>query len=1181
MMRTTKVLDGNAAAARVAYAFSDVAFVYPITPATPMAEQVEKLSSAHHKNAFGQVVAVNEMQSEAGVAGAMHGSLVAGGLASTFTASQGLLLMIPNLYKMAAEHLPGVIYVASRTVATHALSIFGDHSDVYATRQTGVSIFSASSVQEVVDLAPAAHMAALVGKMPVVFFFDGFRTSHETQKVDVWSEADLANMLPLEAIAAFKNNALNPNHPRVMGSAQNPDTFFQVREASNLNYLALPEVFDLQLAKINSAIGTNYKPYEYYGAVDAQHIIVAMGSVVDTIKQTVDYLNSIGKKVGVLNVRLFRPFSTSKFIEAIPKTVTQISVLDRSKEPGATGEPLYMDVVCALAASAAHSSISINRGRYGLSSKDTTPENIISVFENVEKREFTIGITDDVTNLSLEPAKPLGLDTKQHTCCKFFGRGADGTIGSVKAAGKIIGQHTHNFVQVYAQHDSKTAGALTTSHLRFGKTPVHEPYLVRKAHFVACNNFTDFEKYNLYENLLDGADLLLNCPYTVKELDAKLSGVAKQYLASHNIKLHIIDASGLCRKIGLGKHVNTMLITAAFCIMNLMPAENCAKLLKQYVHDAYSAYGNKVLQANESAIDCARENLCEVNILASWANADTLVNSNGADTATIAPIAPSDTFSNTYASTIQAQVLRNKGNKIPVSAFVPFADGSAPSGTTANEKPGAAVRVVSWNPKECMQCNHCAFVCPAAAIRPYALSKQEANAAPVDLKHTPLTGNSAFEFAIGVSVMDCTGCATCISKCPCAGKALRLGKLENEKSEQTAFDFLETLPKKEEIEVLFRPTSVKGSQFKKPLMEFAPACPGCGEAPYAKLLTQLFGERMYIANATGCSSIWGNTSPSTPYTTNSTGAGPVWSNSLFEDAAEFGFGMLLAQNHARQALKPRLQKLSSNPACDKGLQGAIKAWLQSYSYGHANAVATELLCKRLKQSNLPEATEILKHESELSKKSQWVFGGDGWAYDIGFGGLDHILASGQDINIIVFDTQCYSNTGGQASKATPRGAMAKLCSNGKTTPKKNLAAIACSYKNVYVASIAMGADMNQCIKAMIEAEAHEGPSILLAYAACKHHGLNSSAHTQIEEEKAVQCGYWNLFRYNPANANNKTGGLEVDAAADTSKLEKFLAREARYSKENYSSTDVANEMFNELKNDVLLEDMSLNKTTKN
>lgn len=1166
MKREIQILDGNKAAASVAYEFTDVAFVYPITPATPMAEYTEQFSASNKENLFGHKVSVSQMQSEAGVSGAMHGALATGALASTYTASQGLLLMIPNIYKMAAEHLPGVIYVASRSIATHALSIFGDHSDIYAARQTGACIFSVSNVQEIVDLAPAAHLSAIIGKMPVIFFFDGFRTSHEIQKVEMWSKEDLRDFLPDEYIEAFREQALNPVHPKAMGSAQNPDIYFQAREANNLNYLMMPELVSIQIDKINDKLGTSYAPYEYYGAKDADHVIIAMGSVIDTIKSTVDYLNSNGQKVGVLNVRLFRPFSTSKFIEALPSSTKLISVLDRTKEPGSVGEPLYQDVASVLKDSYLQH-VELHHGRYGLASKDTTPEQIEAVFANHEKKEFTIGILDDITNLSLEPKAPLSLDTKDCFCCKFYGRGSDGTIGSVKAAGKIIGEHTDKYVQVFSEYDSKVSGSLTTSHLRYSKHKINAPYLVSKAHFIVCNHFKDLKSYDLLYDLLDEGALLLNCSCSIEELERCLSSSTKQYLAKHKISLYTIDADLLCRKIGLGNHINMMIMTAAFCIMKLMADDDCAALLKKYVEIAYKSYGSSVLEKNKEAIECARENLNQIEIPKEWSQAeDSKLDSfdQARDTKALDP------KKENFLKKIHEPIMKKKGDGIPVSSLIPYSDGSSPSGTSAYDKLGAAAYVAVWNMKECLQCNHCSFVCPHSAIRPYILTKEEAEHAPAGMKHCILTGSSDHEFTIGVSVMDCTGCGSCLSKCPASGKALRMMPLEKATDQQEIFDYLESLPKKEIASKLFRPTSVKGSQFKKPLLEFPGSCPGCGETPYAKLLTQLFGDRMYIANATGCSSIWGNSTPSMPYTTDAKGQGPAWSNSLFEDAAEFGYGMLLAHSHIRDSLKERLLKLKDRLREEDPLKNSIENWMDTYNSGSLNSSTTDDLCRQLASHSSPEAKSILQYQDYLAKKSQWIFGGDGWAYDIGFGGLDHILASGKDINILVFDTECYSNTGGQASKSTPQGAIAKLASTGKITSKKDLPSIAMNYKDVYVASISMGADMNQCIKAMVEAESYNGPSLLLAYAPCKHHGLpRGAAGAQYEEETAVACGYRNLFRYNPSNTEKGLAPMQLDAYGDSEKLDVFLSHEKRYKEANYADPKQGDILKEGLKEDVV------------
>lgn len=1165
MKRNVRIIDGNTAAADIAYNFSDVAFVYPITPATPMSERVEKLSTQKAQNLFDNTVTVREMQSEAGVAGAMHGSLVSGALTSTFTASQGLLLMVPNIYKMAAEHLPGVIYVAARSIATHALSIFGDHSDIYAIRQTGACIFCVSNVQEIADLAPIAHTSAIIGKMPVVFSFDGFRTSHETQKIEFWDKDTLKGLLPTKKIEMFRESSLNPNHPKAMGSAQNPDVYFQAREASNLNYIAMPEVIDLEIQKINNMLSTKYAPHEYYGASDAEHVIVAMGSVVDTAKEAIDYLASQGKKVGVLNVRLFRPFSTTKFLDALPASVRQISVLDRSKEPGSAGEPLYQDIVCALSAKAEMRNIEVFRGRYGLASKDTTPEQIVSVFNNTQKREFTIGINDDVTKLSLDAGRRLDLDCKKNYCCKVYGNASDGTISSVKAAAIIIGEHTDNYCQVYAQHDAKVSGSLTTSHLRFGPDPISEPYFIDKAQFVSCNHFADLEKYKLYGNLTENGNLLLNCPYSDSELSCHLSSATKKFLSDNNIHIYTIDADTIAKKIGLKKHINTVLITAAFCVLELMDHDDCANLLKKFAEREFKRFGQKIVEMNKEAIDCARDNLHKIDIPSDWKTC------GGADL----EHEDIDGLQDFFADQIQKPIMQNRGDEIPVSAFIEYSDGATPVGMATKEKTQKSQNVVKWNASECIQCNHCSFVCPHGAIRPYVIDTTELQNAPVDIKTLDLVGDERYKFAIGVSTLNCTGCKTCISKCPKAGKALRLGQVDADNTEQRAFEYLETLPKKQVTDELFRPSSVKGSQFKKPLLEFPNACSGCGQTAYAKLLTQLFGERMIIANATGCSSIWGNSFASSAYSASNSGRGPAWSNSLFEDAAEFGYGMLLAQNHIRENLKTSLENISDKLSPNNSLKESIEEWIDTFNNGADNVVATDKLVKQLEKLNDDDARKILAKKDYMAKKSQWVFGGDGWAYDIGFGGLDHVLATNQDINILVFDTECYSNTGGQASKATREGAIAKLASDGKNTRKKDLAGQAMLYDNVYVASVSMGANLNQCIKAFTEAERHSGPSLIIAYSPCKHHGLHSSSISQIEEERAVGCGYRTLFRYNPDNVSKGKEKMQIDSSADLSKLDKFLSNEDRFREENYTSEDRAKSMKSQLKDNLAREIKSL------
>lgn len=1080
-MREFRTLDGNEAAAYVAYGFTEAAFIYPITPSTSMAEKVERWASEKKLNLLDEPVRVEQMQSEAGVAGAIHGALACGALSTTFTASQGLLLMLPNLYKIAAERLPGVFYVASRTVASHALSIFGDHSDIYAMRQTGCAILCANSVQEVMDLAPVAHASALAGHLPVIFFFDGFRTSHETQKIEVWSKDELKSFLSNKDISDFREAALAPDNPVQMGSAQNSDIFFQTREASNLSYMLMAETVKGKMNIVNTKLGTDYAPFNYHGAADAEHVIVAMGSVCDTLTQVVDYLNENEHKVGVCKVRLYRPFSTLDFIESLPDTVKQISVLDRTKEPGAGGEPLYLDVLSAINNSK-FSGVSVFHGRYGLASKDTTPAQLIAVFKNKIKTEFTIGINDDVTLLSLTAPDESFIDDSSSVCCKFWGRGGDGTISGCKTITKLIGDKTGYYPQLYSEYDSRKTGGLTVSHLRISKEPVHSPYLISKAHFVVCTHLDDLLKYDVVSELVLEGKLLINCPYSSKELAENLPGELKEQLLKKKISLYTIDADRLSGKAGLGKHFNTICM-AAFLKLNGFVSEEEGKVwLGEYVGATYSGKDSRHLSANAKGIEFGFDEVKAVTIDSEWVN---LSGADENDTGSLSQ-ATGDLSLLNYVEKIQGTVNGHKGDILPVSSFLSGENGAIPRGTSAFVKPGIARYVPVWNPKMCIQCNHCSFVCPHGTIRPFALTSKETNSAPAGLKYAPLKGMKKYIFSINISVMDCTGCASCLSVCPEHGQALTLKPLEQVKENQVVFDYCASLPPKADISNNFRVSSVKGSQFQKPLLEFSGACGGCGETPYAKLLTQLFGDRMYIANATGCSSIWGNSAPNTPYCSNSEGKGPAWSNSLFEDAAEFGYGMLTA-------------------------------------------------------------TEILSNKEHRIKASHWIFGGDGWAYDIGYGGLDHVLSKGANINILVFDTEVYSNTGGQLSSATPKGAKAKFAAAGKTRPKMNLAERCMSHGDVYVASVAMGADMNQCIKAMVEAESYPGPSIIIAYSPCIAHGIKSSmAHSQAEQALAVACGHVKLFRYDPRLSAKGQEPYQLDSSEPTRDYSDFTKKETRF-----------------------------------
>ena len=1135
--RQMKTMDGNQAAAHASYAYTDVAAIYPITPSSVMAEHTDEWATEGRKNIFGQTVQVTEMQSEAGAAGAVHGSLSAGALTTTYTASQGLLLMIPNIYKIAGEQLPAVINVSARAIATHALSIFGDHSDVYACRQTGAAMLCSSSVQEVMDLTPVSHLSALKGKVPFINFFDGFRTSHEIQKIEAWDYEDLKDMADMDAIAAFRKNALNPNRPVERGSAQNPDIFFQAREASNPYYDALPAIVQEYMDKVNAKIGTDYKLFNYYGDANAETIIIAMGSVNDTIEETIDYLLKQGEKVGVVKVRLYRPFSAQALIDAIPDSVKRIQVLDRTKEPGSLGEPLWLDVVAALRGTK-FDGVPVFSGRYGLGSKDTTPAQIVATFHNTEKARFTIGINDDVTHLSLDPGPALVTTPEGTTNCKFWGLGADGTVGANKNSIKIIGDNTDMYAQAYFDYDSKKSGGVTMSHLRFGKKPIKSTYLIRKANFVACHNPAYIRKYNMVQELVDGGTFLLNCTWSDAELEEHIPGQVKKYIADHNINFYTIDGVKIGVATGMGPtRINTILQSAFFKLSAIIPEEQAIDLMKKAAEKTYGRKGEDVVKKNWAAIEEGAKNVHKVEVPASWANAedeglDYAVHTEGREDAI------------KFANTIQTAVSAQEGNNLPVSAFVDYVDGTTPVGTSAYEKRGIAVNMPIWNSDNCIQCGFCSYVCPHAVIRTIALTEDEANSAPEGMSVLPMTGMPNYKFTVAVSALDCTGCGSCANVCPGkkGEKALTMQSMPENVERQKWFDYANATPEKPEVIAKFKETTVKGSQYKKPLLEFSGACAGCGETPYARLITQLFGERMYISNATGCSSIWGNSSPSTPYTVNDKGHGPAWSNSLFEDNAEFGYGMFLANEALRKGLKSKVEAIAQNGSDD--LKAAAKEYLDTFTVGALNGTATDKLVAELEKLNTAEAKEILDNKEFLSKKSQWIFGGDGWAYDIGFGGLDHVIASGKDVNIMVFDTEVYSNTGGQSSKATKTGAVAQFAAGGKDTKKKDLASIAMSYGYVYVAQIAMGADYNQTVKALAEAEAYPGPSLIIAYAPCINHGIKLGMSKAMTEEKlAVEAGYWNNFRFNP-DAENK---FTLDSKTPKGDYQEFLKGEVRYS----------------------------------
>ena len=1156
MARKMKTMDGNHAAAHASYAYSDVAAIYPITPSSVMAEATDEWATQGRTNIFGQTVQVTEMQSEAGAAGAVHGSLAAGALTTTFTASQGLLLMIPNLYKVAGERLPGVFNVSARALASHALSIFGDHSDVYACRQTGAAMLCESSVQEVMDLTPVAHCAAIKGRLPFINFFDGFRTSHEIQKIEQWDYEDLKDMVDMDAIDAYRKDALNPNHPCQRGSAQNPDIFFQAREACNPYYDAMPAIVQEYMDKVNAKIGTNYKLFNYYGAPDAEKVIVAMGSVCDTIEETIDYMMAAGEKVGVVKVRLYRPFSAEALIAAIPDSAKQITVLDRTKEPGAQGEPLYLDVVAALKGTKFNDT-PIFTGRYGLGSKDTTPAQIVAVFNNTTKQKFTIGIVDDVTNLSLPMGAPLVTTPEGTINCKFWGLGADGTVGANKNSIKIIGDNTDMYAQAYFDYDSKKSGGVTMSHLRFGKKPIKSTYLIHKANFVACHNPSYVTKYNMVQELVDGGTFLLNCPWDMEGLEKHLPGQVKAFIANHNIKFYVIDGVKIGIETGMGPtRINTILQSAFFKLADIIPETQAIDLMKAAAKATYGRKGDDVVAKNWAAIDEGAKQVVEIQVPDSWKNA-----ADEGLTMTHATNGRKDAVD--FVNNIQAKVSAQEGNTLPVSAFNAYVDGTTPSGTSAYEKRGIAVNIPVWKSENCIQCNRCAYVCPHAVIRPVAMTAEEAAKVPAGMQVLDMTGMPDMKFAIVVSAYDCTGCGSCANVCPGkkGAKALEMANMEANVGCQTGFDYAVTLPEKPEVIAKFKEATVKGSQFKTPLLEFSGACAGCGETPYAKLITQLFGDRMYIANATGCSSIWGNSSPSTPYTVNQKGQGPAWSNSLFEDAAEFGYGMLLAQNAIRGGLKTKVEDLAAN-AEKEDVKAAAKEWLDTYGCGATNGTATDKLVAALEACGCDKAQAILKDKEFLAKKSQWIFGGDGWAYDIGFGGVDHVLASGQDINIMVFDTEVYSNTGGQASKATPTGAIAQFAAGGKDVKKKDLASIAMSYGYVYVAQISMGADFNQCVKAIAEAEAYPGPSLIIAYAPCINHGIKKGmSKAQTEEELAVEAGYWHCFRFNPALAEEGRDAFALDSKEPSGDYQAFLDGEVRYNALKRANPERASKLF--------------------
>ncbi|MCJ8171673.1 pyruvate:ferredoxin (flavodoxin) oxidoreductase [Clostridium botulinum] len=1151
MAKIMKTMDGNQAAAEASYAFTEVAAIYPITPSTPMAEGVDEWSAHGKKNIFGQSVKVVEMQSEAGASGTVHGSLAAGALTTTYTASQGLLLMIPNLYKIAGELLPGVFHVSARALATHALSIFGDHQDVMATRQTGVALLAASNVQEVMDLANIAHLSAIKSRVPFLHFFDGFRTSHEYQKVETINYDDVAKLVDYDALKEFKSRALNPEHPTLKGTAQNPDIYFQGREASNKFYKEVPNIVESYMREIEKITGRSYHPFDYYGDPDAENIIVAMGSVCDTIEETVDYLINKGQKVGIIKIHLYRPFCPTYFMKSLPKTVKKIAVLDRTKEPGSIGEPIYLDV-CKVFYNTKDKPIIVG-GRYGLGSKDTRPSQIISVFDNLNqdnpKDGFTIGITDDVTNTSL-PEKDIVDTTPEGTIsCKFWGLGSDGTVGANKTAVKIIGDNTDLYAQAYFSYDSKKSGGSTISHLRFGKDKIKSPYLIYNADYIACHNKSFIYNFDVLKGLKKDGTFVLNCPWDEAELEEKLPASMKRYIAENNINFYIIDGISIAQNIGLGGRINMIMQSAFFKLANVIPVNEAVELLKNSVEKTYGKKGEKIVEMNKAAIDTGIDAVHKVNIPSSWKNAEAKPTSIKEEP--------------DFIKKVQRPMSRHEGDELPVSAFNGMEDGTFPLGTTSYEKRGIAVMIPEWQIDKCIQCNQCSYICPHSVIRAYLLNKDEKEKAPSTFETKKAAGKGLEElgYRIQISPLDCTGCGNCADVCPAPGKALIMKNAEEQIEMQSEnWEFGLNINTKEN---LMDPKTLKGSQFIRPLLEFHGACPGCGETPYIKLLTQLFGDRMMIANATGCSSIWGGSAPSIPYTTNSQGKGPSWGNSLFEDNAEYGYGMYLAVKQIREKLAELMQE-ALNMEINQDLKDAFKQWLESMDDGEGSKTATAKILEIISNENYqnnPILNEIMEKKDYLIKKSHWMIGGDGWAYDIGFGGLDHVLASGDDVNIFVMDTEIYSNTGGQCSKSTQTGAIAKFAAAGKKIKKKDLGLMAMSYGYVYVAQIAMGANMNHTIKTIAEAEAYKGPSLIIAYAPCISHGIKTGMGTSIaEEKKAVESGYWHLYRYNPMLKGEGKNPFILDSREPTKPFKEFIQGEVRYSSLMNVFPDIAEKM---------------------
>ena len=1162
MAKEVRVIDGNEAAAHISYAFTEVAGIYPITPSSNMAEWVDEWAAKGKKNLFGQEVNVVEMQSEAGAAATCHGALQAGVISTSYTASQGLLLMIPTMYKMAGELLPGVLHVSARAVAAHALSIFGDHSDVMACRQTGFALLASTNPQQVMDLGAVAHMSAITGRVPFLHFFDGFRTSHEMQKVEMMDYDELDKIVDHDAIRRFRDNALNPEHPVLRGTAQNPDIFFQAKEASNPFYAALPGIVEENMKKINKLTGRDYQLFNYYGCPNAEQIIVAMGSVCDTIEETVDYLNAKGEKVGLINVHLYRPFSVKHLLNAIPSTVKKICVLDRCKEPGALGEPLYQDVLTAFMENEGEMPVIVG-GRYGLGSKDVFPSQIIAVFENLKKfrpvNHFTVGIEDDVTHLSL-PVGPYVDVTKDTMACKFWGLGSDGTVSANKNAIKIIGDTTDMYSQAYFSYDSKKSGGITQSHLRFGNQPIRSPYLVKTADFVACHNPSYVNKYDMLRDIKDGGTFLLNCLWNDKEIEENLPPLMKKELAERNVKFYAIDGIGIANELGLGHRINTILQAAFFKLTNIIPIETAVQQMKDAATKSYGHRGDDIIRMNHSAVDAGIAKVREVKVPAAWAKIEVP-----------APVDPNvPDFIKNFAMPVNAIY----GDFLPVSAFKGREDGTFPQGTAAYEKRMVAVNVPRWIPENCIQCNQCAYVCPHATVRPFLLSEEEAKNAPAGYKMIDGRGKGVdqYKYTIGISMMDCYGCEECARTCPSKEKALVMEPVASQISEQANWDYSVTLAEKPNP---MNTTTVKGSQFEVPLLEFSGACAGCGETPYAKLVTQLFGDRMYIGNATGCSSIWGGSAPSMPFTTNQAGQGPTWANSLFEDTAEFSLGFQLAVKQRRQKLYEVVEKIVANGSAPDEMKKAGKAWLEAYNDGSKTKETSEALrqanknaldcCKSGTCSCDRSLLALYKHirdeDDMLVKKSVWAFGGDGWAYDIGFGGLDHAIASGEDVNMLVMDTEVYSNTGGQSSKATPTASTAKFAFAGKQISKKDLGLICMSYGYVYVASVAMGANQAQTLKAIAEAEAYPGPSVVLCYAPCVNHGIRGGLRSQEQTKAAVEAGYWHMYRYNPALADEGKNPFIMDSKDPSTSFQDFLRTEVRYTALERAFPEVAANLF--------------------